>query len=101
MAKQMKRSSKGLRDVLFDEIEHLRGESGDPSRAQAVANLAKQIINTVKVEMDYHREAVRMQEQGNPISLGSVDLGSPVVSAESSATERSSEQTNRSAASLS
>lgn len=94
MTTASKRTSKNLRDILLDEIEHLRGESGNPARAQAVANLAKQIISTVKVEMDYHREAARMQERGNPITLGSVNLGSSAVFAVSSATEPSSAPTS-------
>lgn len=93
MAKNMKRTSKGLRDVLFDEIESLRSGDGDPSRALAVANLAKQIINTVKIELDYHREAMRLQETGNPMQLGNVELGSAASAADSRATERSASTT--------
>ncbi len=49
------RTGEGLRDVLFDEIDSLRSGRGDRRRALAVANLAQQIINTVKVELDYER----------------------------------------------
>jgi len=76
MTKTSKRTSKGLRDILFDEIEQLRGSDGDPSRALAVANLAKQIINVAKIELDYHREATRMAEAGSPMKLGTMELGS-------------------------
>ena len=94
MAKKMARTSKGLRDVLFDEIESLRSGDGDPSRALAVANLAKQVINTVKVELDYHREALRLQETGSPLKLGSVELGSGASAVEQDATERSASTTH-------
>lgn len=101
MGKKMPRNSKGLRDVLFDEIDQLRNGEGDPTRALAVANLAKQIINTVKVELDYHREALRLQEQGNPLQLGSVPLGTTNASAvDAPATERSGSTTSEAAASL-
>lgn len=46
------RTTAGLRDILFDEIDRMRSEDGDPQRAMAVANLSKQIINTAKVEME-------------------------------------------------
>jgi len=93
MAKKMTRTSKGLRDVLFDEIESLRSGDGDASRALAVANLAKQIINTVKIELDYHRESTRLQEQGNPMKLGTVELGSGASAAVKPVTERSESTT--------
>ncbi len=82
MTKKTPRNSKGLRDVLFDEIESLRSGDGDPTRALAIANLAKQVINTVKIELDYHRELARQQDTGNPLKLGTVPLGS-VTDAES------------------
>lgn len=78
---KVKRNTQGLRDVLFDEIEALRTGDGDPSRALAVANLAKQIINVAKVEIDYHREMVKMAESGNAPKLGTMELGSPASTA--------------------
>lgn len=75
-SKKVKRNTQGLRDVLFDEIENLRDGDGDPTRAMAVANLAKQIINVAKVEIDYHREMIKMTEAGNAPKLGTMELGS-------------------------
>lgn len=94
MAKKIARTSKGLRDVLFEEIDSLRSGDGDPSRALAVANLAKQIINTVKVELDYHREALKMQESGNPLKIGTVELGSHASAVEQPAMEPSNRTTD-------
>jgi hypothetical protein len=82
MNKKLKRTSQSLRDVLFDEIEELRNGSGDPSRALAVANLAKQIINVAKVELDFHREAFKQAEAGNKLDLGQMQLGSAEVAAQ-------------------
>ena len=79
MAKQksaMMRTSQGLRDVLFDEIEELRNGKGDPTKAAAVANLAKQIVNTAKAEMDFHRVLKSHEKDGQPILLGTLQLGS-------------------------
>lgn len=96
-----KRTTKGLRDVLFDEIDQLRNGDGDPQRAMAVANLAKQIINIAKVELDFHREAVRQQEKGATLELGNMQLGSTNAAlAENRATEPRSPMTHDTGASL-
>ncbi len=96
-----KRTTKGLRDVLFDEIDQLRHGDGDPQRAMAVANLAKQIINIAKVELDFHRENARLQEKGTVLELGNMQLGSTRASAaETSATGQSDRTTDGTAALL-
>jgi hypothetical protein len=81
MTKKVKRTSQGLRDILFDELEELRSGDGDPSKAMAVANLAKQIINVAKVEMDFHRTVQQHMEQGSQLKMGSMELGSDAQSA--------------------
>lgn len=70
------RSSKSLRDVLFEEIDELRSGNGDKDRAMAVAHLAKQIVNIAKVELDFHREALKHAEAGHKFELGTMELGS-------------------------
>lgn len=75
-AKKMVRTTQGLRDVLFDEIVELRGKDGNPQKSMAVANLAKQIINTAKVEMEFHQIIARSEAEGSQISLGNIKLGS-------------------------
>jgi len=70
------RTTKGLRDILFDEIEALRGEKGDPTRAQAVANLARQIMNTARVEMEFLRTIDAATKSGGSVELGKLELGS-------------------------
>ena len=47
------RTSAGLREALFREWDDLREGRSTPGRAQAVANLAKQIVNSVKIEIDF------------------------------------------------
>jgi hypothetical protein len=81
-----KRSSQGLRDILFDEIEELRSGSGDPTKSMAVANLAKQIINIAKVEIDFHRQIAEQADAGHAFSLGQMELGS-AASVEETVTE--------------
>lgn len=80
--KKVKRTSQGLRDILFEELEELRSGEGDPSKAMAVANLAKQIINIAKVEMDYINTSMKLQETGTPMKLGMMELGSNAPSVE-------------------
>lgn len=70
------RTTHGLRDILFDEIELMRSDKADPTRAMAVANLSKQIISTAKVELEFHRTMAQLAEQGAPVSLGTLSLGS-------------------------
>lgn len=74
--KSVERTSQGLRDILFEEIDQLRGENGDPQRATAVVNLAKQIMNTARVEMDFVRTTQMIEQGGGNVMLGSLRLGS-------------------------
>lgn len=50
--KKVLRTSEGLRDRLFDEIDRLRTGDADVAEARAVAALASQIINTVHMEIE-------------------------------------------------
>lgn len=75
-AKKNHRTTQGLRDALFDELEELRGPDGKPEKSMAVANIAKQIINTAKVELDFQRLIVQAANEGTPITLGDLRLGS-------------------------
>ena len=79
-----KRTSQALRDALFEELEELREGDGDPTRAMAVANLAKQIISVTKIELEFHRLVLAHNEAGNSLTMGSLALGSDAQSAEPS-----------------
>ena len=74
--KKHARTTNGLRDILFDEIERMQGKDADPTRALAVANLSKQIINTAKVEIDFHRALAGLQSANQDVALGTLELGS-------------------------
>jgi hypothetical protein len=52
----VKRSSDGLRDALFDEIDGLRNGTTTATNANAVARLADQINNTVHLELLVHKQ---------------------------------------------
>lgn len=70
------RTTQGLRDILFDEIDELRGEDANPQKSMAVANIAKQIINTAKVELEFTRiMSEQADEAGHTPKLGGLQLG--------------------------
>lgn len=77
---KVERTSAGLRDALFDELDELRNGRSDPGRANAVAKLATSVIATVTMEMDVqaHNETrmkgisgAKLESLGVPIVLGS------------------------------
>lgn len=49
--KPMVRTSAGLRDVLFDELEGLRDGTINATKANATAKIAGAIVDTVNMEM--------------------------------------------------
>ena len=71
------RTSAGLRDILFDEIEALRKPKGNPQRALAVSALARQIIGTVETEIKFQQMLASTKDGALPETLGSLRLGSP------------------------
>ena len=56
------RTSAGLRDALFDELDRLRNGDTNATNANAVARLADQVINTVQMELEVHKHLQRMPE---------------------------------------
>lgn len=49
------RTSRDLRNILFDEIKNVRNKKSETKSAMTICNLAKQIISTVRLEMDYSK----------------------------------------------
>jgi hypothetical protein len=72
------RTSAGLRDALFDAIDDVRSGRMDPQNAKAIAGLSREIINSVKLEVEIRKMG---KEQGQkdfrtaPLSLGTVPEG--------------------------
>lgn len=76
------RTSAGLRDAIFDEIDSIRNGSSNPTRANAVAKLAAGVVETVRMELEVQKhlrshKAVTDAPQppnplGMPIALGTV-----------------------------
>lgn len=66
----IKRTSEGLRNALFDEIDAIRNGTSDIGRAKTIAALASQIISAVRMEMDYRAKSPEEELLKNPIKLG-------------------------------
>lgn len=64
------RTSAGLRDALFDEIDAFRTGKGDPQRAVAVSKLAAQILCAAKVEHEVARFRTSEGYAPAPLQLG-------------------------------
>lgn len=70
------RTSAGLRDALFDEIDALRSGSSNPTRANAVAKLASGVVDTVRMELDVQKHLERRAKNATPINDDG--LGAPL-----------------------
>lgn len=67
------RTSAGLRDAIFDELDAIRNGSSNPTRANAVAKLAGSIVETVRMEIEVQRYAQTTAK--SPAIAGSKPLG--------------------------
>lgn len=69
------RTSAGLRNALFDELDALRNNKTNATKANATAKLAASIISTVELEMEVSKTLAKMPD-GSPktLSLPSVAL---------------------------
>lgn len=55
MKTNLVRNTAGLRDALFEEWESLRDGSSNPARARSIAMMANTILQSVQVEIEYHK----------------------------------------------
>lgn len=79
--KKVMRTSAGLRDALFDELDSLRDGTSNPTKANAVAKIAGTVVELVQMEMQVQRylnnttrkidAAGDSQLLGVPLELGS------------------------------
>lgn len=49
------KTTEGLREMLFDELTLLRAGKIDQARARATANLARQIVESIRVQVQFQR----------------------------------------------
>lgn len=74
-ANQMKRTSAGLRNVLFDEIDELRSGSSNPARARSLAMLANTALKSVEVEVEFHKYVSDVTKHDGSSKIGMLELG--------------------------
>ena len=70
MTKSTKRTTSGLREVLFDQIDGLISGEITPQQAKAVSGLASQVVSVTRLEM----EAARFISDGRMSEAGSKKL---------------------------
>lgn len=77
-AKNINRSSGGLRDALFDEIDALRRGESNAARARSVAMIANSILQSVSAEIEYHKYVADASKGASVQKLGMLELASNV-----------------------
>jgi len=77
-SKTLVRNTVGLRDALFEEWESLRDGSSNPARARSIAMMANTILQSVQVEIEYHKyvsDISKVPQDGKKdISLGTTQI---------------------------
>lgn len=69
------RSTRGLRDALFDEMDNLREGKTTPHIAAAMSKLAVQIINSVRLEIEYQRHIASTPGTVEGLNINAILLG--------------------------
>lgn len=72
------RTSAGLRDAIFDEIDAIRAGKSNPTRANAVAKLATGIVETVRMELEVQRH-LRNSPAASSAELPATAMGQPLA----------------------
>ena len=49
------RTTSGLREALFEEMDALRSGASSAARARSIAMMANSILQSVQVEIEYHK----------------------------------------------
>ena len=49
------RTTAGLRNALFDELDALRSGKSNPQKARATALICNTVLNSVEVEIEFHK----------------------------------------------
>lgn len=71
---EVPKTTEGLRDALFDEINLIREGKSNPQRARALAQLADRIIDSIRVQIQFGRLLSENNKEGSK-HLGSGSSG--------------------------
>ncbi len=75
--KRIKKTTAGLIDILFKEIEALNEGTSTPQSANAIVGLAKAIISTKRLEIDTARFVAGPRTgNGDKVEIPTVSFGS-------------------------
>lgn len=66
------KTTEGLRDALFDEINLIREGKSNPQRAREIARMADKIIDSIKVQIQYGRLLNKADSTGKATYLGTI-----------------------------
>lgn len=75
----IERTSGGLRDALFDEIDALRKGESNAARARSVAMLANSVLQSVTAEIEYHKYVADATKSSSVAKLGMLELAKPIA----------------------
>jgi hypothetical protein len=75
----IQRTSAGLRDAIFDEIDAVRNGTSNPTRANAIAKLATGIVETVRMEIEVQRHLRTTTARPQKDASDLTGLGSPLA----------------------
>lgn len=59
---KVKRSSNGLKDVLFRQLDNILGDNPDYKKANTVAKMVKTIADVSKVELEYAKFSKELEK---------------------------------------
>lgn len=69
------RTSAGLRDALFDAMEQLQNGEIEANEAKAMASLAREICNTVQLELNVQRARMEFPSDAKVLVPAPLPLG--------------------------
>lgn len=68
--KEVPKTTEGLRDALFDELNELRAGRSNPQKSRAIAQMADKIIDSIRVQIQYGRLLHDQNKTQKPMFLG-------------------------------
>jgi hypothetical protein len=71
----MVRTSSGLRNALFDEIDALRSGDSNPARARSISLLANVVLKSVQVEIEVQKYVNDVSKSELGSKIGVLELG--------------------------
>jgi hypothetical protein len=70
----IKRTSTGLKEALFEELDSLRNGESNPAKSNAIAKLATQVVNICRIEIDVQKHITSTRDNSKTIDVPGVAL---------------------------